>query len=181
MPRRLRGISLRDDCTQTQGFAARARAVIIARVPEAAMIQNVKKVLAPIDFSENSKEGMRSAWELSSELGAEMHIVNVVAPHHTFFEQKSTEIAREASIAEGTEEELLRIKKTDFANSPKIVTAVLTGPPVVRLCEYAKENQIDLIMLATHGHTGNELLVIGSVAEKVTRYAPCSVLIYRKR
>lgn len=144
------------------------------------MIQNVKKVLAPIDFSENSKEAMRSAWELASELNAEMHIVNVVAVHHSFLEQRSTEITREASIAEGTEEELLRIRKDDFGNSPKIITAVLTGPPVVRLCEYAEENQIDLIMLATHGHTGAEFLTIGSVAEKIARNAPCSVLVYRK-
>lgn len=144
------------------------------------MIQNVKKVLAPIDFSENSKEAMRSAWELATELNAEMHIVNVVAVHHSFLEQRSTEITREASIAEGAEEELLRIRKDDFGNSPKIVTAVLTGAPVVKLCEYAKQNQIDLIMLATHGHTGSEFLTIGSVAEKIARNAPCSVLVYRK-
>lgn len=143
------------------------------------MIQNVKKVLAPIDFSENSKEAMRSAWELATELNAEMHIVNVVAVHHSFLEQRSTEITREASIAEGSEEELLRIRKDDFGNSPKIVTAVLTGAPVVKLCEYAKQNQIDLIMLATHGHTGSEFLTIGSVAEKIARNAPCSVLVYR--
>lgn len=144
------------------------------------MIQNVKNVLAPIDFSENSMEAMRSAWELASELEAEMHIVNVVAPHHTFFEQQSRELTREASIAEQTEEELARIKKTDFGNSPKIFTAVMTGAPVVKLCEYAKQNQIDLIMLATHGHTGSEFLTIGSVAEKIARNAPCSVLVYRK-
>ncbi|MHB8383702.1 MAG: universal stress protein [Candidatus Binataceae bacterium] len=143
------------------------------------MIKNVKKVLAPIDFSEFSKDAMRSAWELASELGAEMHLVHVVAPHHSFLEQQSTDITRAAVISEQTEEELLRIKKADFGNSPKVTTAVITGAPVVELCKYAKENQIDLIFLATHGHTGSEFLKIGSVTEKIARNAPCSVLVYR--
>ncbi|HVA82421.1 MAG TPA: universal stress protein [Candidatus Binataceae bacterium] len=144
------------------------------------MIQNVKKVLAPIDFSDFSMDAMRSAWELAKDLGAEMHIVHIVAPHHSFLEQQSTEITRATAIAEQSEEELTRIKKTDFGNSPKIVTAVITGSPVVKLCEYAQQNQIDLIMLSTHGHTGPEFLRIGSVAEKIARNAPCSVLVYRK-
>jgi nucleotide-binding universal stress UspA family protein len=144
------------------------------------MIQNVKKVLAPIDFSEFSMEAMRAAWELAKDLGAELHIVHVVAPHHSFLEQQSTEIARAAALAEQTEEELARIKKSEFGNSAKVITAVTTGAPVVKLCEYAKQNQIDLIMLATHGRTGSEFLVIGSVAEKIARNAPCSVLVYRR-
>ncbi|MGH7781868.1 MAG: universal stress protein [Candidatus Binataceae bacterium] len=145
------------------------------------MIQNVKKVLAPIDFSDLSMEAMRSAWELARDLGAEMHIVHVVAPHHKFLlEQASTELTREAALVGQTEEELARIKKTEFGNSAKVFTAVITGPPAVKLCEYAKQNQIDLILLATHGHTGAEVLLIGSVAEKVARLAPCSVLVYRR-
>ncbi len=144
------------------------------------MIQNVKKVLAPIDFSEYSTDAMRSAWELARDLGAEMHIVHVVAPHHTFLDQQSTEIARESAMAEQAEEELIRIRKADFANSPKITTVVLRGAPAVKLAEYARENQIDLIMIATHGHTGPNGIIIGSVAEKLARNAPCSVLIYRR-
>jgi nucleotide-binding universal stress UspA family protein len=144
------------------------------------MIQNVKKVLAPIDFSDFSMDAMRGAWDLAKDLGAEMHVVHVVAPHHSFLEQPSTEITRTAALAEQTEEELARIKKAEFGNSPKIITAVITGAPVVKLCEYAQQNQIDLIMLATHGRTGAEYLVIGSVAEKIARNAPCSVLVYRK-
>lgn len=144
------------------------------------MIQNVKKVLAPIDFSDSSMDAMHGAWDLAKDLGAEMHVVHVVAPHHSFLEQQSTEITRTAALAEQTEEELARIKKAEFGNSPKIITAVITGAPVVKLCEYAQQNQIDLIMLATHGRTGAEYLVIGAVAEKIARNAPCSVLVYRK-
>jgi universal stress protein A len=57
----------------------------------------------------------------------------------------------------------------------------MIGPPVPKLVEYAKQQQIDLILLATHGRTGIEHLMIGSVAEKLARYAPCSVMVFRRR
>src|SRR5713101_7721045 len=80
------------------------------------MIQNHKKILAPIDFSEYSMEALRGA------------------------------------------EELARIKKDDYGNSAKVFTQVMVGPPVPKLVEYAKQQQIDLILLATHGRTGSEHL-----------------------
>jgi universal stress protein A len=145
------------------------------------MIQNVKKMLAPIDFSKYSMDALDGAAELASDVGAELHVLHVVAPHRSFFEQESSELARETAMVEQTEEELARIKKDVLGNSDKIVTAVVTGPPVVKIAEYARENKIDLVLMATHGHTGAEHLVIGSVAEKVARTAPCSVLIFRRR
>ncbi len=79
------------------------------------------------------------------------------------------------------EEELARIKKDDFGDSKKVFTFAVVGPPVQKLCEYAKEQAIDLILMATHGRTGGEFILMGSVAEKVVRNAPCSVLIFRPR
>jgi nucleotide-binding universal stress UspA family protein len=142
------------------------------------MIQNVKKVLAPIDFSEHSMAAMRSAWELVNETGAELHLVHVVAPH---FLAVSREEVREAAMLQQAEEELARIKKAEFGNSKKVITIVTVGPPVQKLVEYAKQNEIDLILISTHGRSGGELLLIGSVAEKLVRNAPCSVLVFRRR
>ena len=152
------------------------------------MIQNVKKILAPIDFSELSMEAMRGAMELAKDVGAEVHLVHVVAPHHVFIPlplatnaEQSRELVREAAMLEQAEEELRRIKKDEFGDSKNVVTFAEVGHPVQKLLDYAKRNEIDLIMLATHGRTGAEHLVIGSVAEKLVRYAPCSVLVYRRR
>jgi universal stress protein A len=142
------------------------------------MIQNVKKVLAPIDFSDYSMNALKGAWELAQEVGAELHLVHVVAPFFTIIE-KSRELARETAMVEQAEQELARIKKDELADSPKVVTAVMVGPPVTALAEYAKQNKIDLVLLATHGRTGGEHLLIGSVAEKLVRNAPCSVLVLR--
>jgi universal stress protein A len=144
------------------------------------MIQNVKKILAPIDFSEYSMEALRGAMELAKDLDGELHIVHVVAPHFALLD-KMREQARETLMLEEAEEELARIRRDDCGNSAQVVTQVIVGPPVPKLVEYAKEQQIDLILLATHGRTGIEHLMIGSVAEKLVRAAQCSVLVFRRR
>jgi universal stress protein A len=152
------------------------------------MIQNVKKILAPIDFSEPSMEAMRGAMELAKDVGAEVHLVHIVAPHHTFIPlllatnaEQSRELAREAAMMEQAEEELKRIKKDEFGDSKKVFISAEVGHPMQKLVEYAKQNEIDLILLATHGRTGPTHILIGSVAEKIVRNAPCSVLIFRWR
>ncbi|HYB89598.1 MAG TPA: universal stress protein [Candidatus Binataceae bacterium] len=140
------------------------------------MIQQIKKILAPIDFSEYSMRAMRAAWELAKDLNAEMHVVHVVEPQLII---SSRELARESSMLEQGEEELARIKKAEFADSDKVTTAVMVGPPVTTLADYANQQQISLIVMGTHGRTGGERLLMGSVSEKLARNAPCSVLIYR--
>ena len=51
---------------------------------------------------------------------------------------------------------------------------------MTKIIEYVKENKIDLIVMATHGRTGPEIILIGSVTEKLVRNAPCSVLVLRR-
>jgi len=150
------------------------------------MIQNIKKILAPIDFSEHSMEAMRGAMELAKDLGAdEVHLMHVIAPQQSLIPstiEQNRELARESLMLEEAEDELARIKKDEFGDSKKkVFTCAVVGPPVQKLVEYAKEQAIDLIMMATHGRTGSEHLLIGSVTEKMVRNAPCSVLIYRPR
>jgi len=149
------------------------------------MIQNFKKVLAPIDFSEPSMKAMASAWELAKEVGAvEMHLLHVVTPHHLLgIESLPTggrEIAREAAMIEQAEEELARIKKADLENSKKVVTATIVGSPAAKIGDYAREQGIDLIVMSTHGRTGGEMALIGGTTEKVIRHATCAVLIIRR-
>jgi nucleotide-binding universal stress UspA family protein len=152
------------------------------------MIQNVKKILAPIDFSVHSMEAMRGAMELAKDIGAEVHLMHVIAPHHSFIPlplesnaEQNRELARESGMLEQAEEELARIKKDEFGDSKKVVTCSVVGHPVQKLVEYAKQQAIDLIIMSTRGRTGGEMLLIGGVTEKVVRNAPCSVLVFRQR
>jgi len=152
------------------------------------MIQNVKKILAPIDFSPHSMEAMNGAKELAKDVGAEVHLMHVIAPHRHFIPlplvsnaEESRELVRESAMIEQAEEELARIKKDDFGNSNKVFTFAVVGPPVAKLIDYVKEQSIDLVVMSTHGRTGIENALIGSVTEKVVRNAPCSVLVLRPR
>jgi nucleotide-binding universal stress UspA family protein len=151
------------------------------------MIQNVKKILSPIDFSEYSMAAMLGAWDLAKDVGAELHLLHVVAPHHSLIPEvlaqdveRTAEMAREAAMVEQAEEELARIKKQQLDGSRKVITSAVAGPPVLKILDYARDNEINLIMLSTHGRTGFEKMLIGSVAEKLVRNAPCSVLVFRR-
>src|ERR1700693_2183680 len=135
------------------------------------MIHNVKKILAPIDFSEPSMKAMASAWELAKEVDAqEMHLLHVVVPHHLLGVEAlpvgGREIAREAAMIEQAEEELLRIKKDDLENSKKVITATIVGSPATKIGDYARENGIDLIVMSTHGRTGGGGSAIGGTTRK---------------
>jgi nucleotide-binding universal stress UspA family protein len=149
------------------------------------MIQNVKKVLAPIDFSEPSMKAMASAWELAKEVDAvEMHLLHVVTPHHLLGIEAlpvgGREIAREAAMIEQAEEELIRIKKDDLENSKKIITATVVGSPAIKIGDYAREQGIDLIVMSTHGRTDEDSVLVGGTTEKVLRHATCALLVIRR-
>jgi len=152
------------------------------------MIQNVKKILAPIDFSEHSMNAMRSAMELAKDVGAEVHLMHVIAPHHHFIPlplatsgEESRELVREAAMIEQAEQELARIKKDDFGDSKNVLTFAVVGHPVQKLADYAKEQSIDLIVMSTHGRSSIEHMLLGGTTEKLVRSAPCSVLVIRPR
>ena len=149
------------------------------------MIQNVKKILAPIDFSEPSMKALASAWELAREVNAsEFHLLYVVTPHHLLGIEAlpvgSREITREAAMIEQADEELARIKKADFENSAKVITAAVVGSPAIKVGEYAREHGIDLIVMSTHGRTSGDGVLIGGTTEKVLRHSSCAVLVIRR-
>jgi nucleotide-binding universal stress UspA family protein len=77
------------------------------------------------------------------------------------------------------EEELQKMLDADWAADKRIVTATTHGPPFIGILRYAKEHDIDMIIMGTHGRTGLAHTMIGSVAERVVRKAPCPVLTVR--
>ncbi len=149
------------------------------------MIHNIKKILAPIDFSEHSMKALQAAWELVRDTDAqELHLLHVITPHHLLGVEAmpagGREIAREAAMIEQAEEELNRIKKADLENSKKVSTAAIVGSPAIKIADYARENGIDLILISTQGRTDSNSILIGGTTEKVVRLATCAVLVVRR-
>ncbi len=137
-----------------------------------------KKILAPLDFSECSYEALNYAASLASKYGAELcllHVLEVplyasagVTPSTLREVQKmSAEVEKDASKA--LDEAANRIKDVQVSK------LLWRGDPHMEIIRAAKELSCDLIVMGTHGRTGLPHILLGSVAERVVRTAPCPV------
>jgi universal stress protein A len=159
-----------------------------------------KKILCPVDLSEFSLEALHSAVKVADSSGGTLDLLHVI--HNPFDEiymteitqsdpaQKeayATELQRRGKILRATEEHaevLLKQFSHDAVRhlpSPRVRYHVRKGDPFENILEGAEDNLTDLIVLATHGRTGLKRLVIGSVAEKIVRHAPCAVLTVKPK
>jgi len=140
-----------------------------------------KRILWPTDFSELSLHGGRYARGFCELFAAELHILHVVPP------PLSTDVSlvvpaevpvtvSETELIQGAEEALARLVSEHFADLDNVVTKVRFGHPAAGICDYAKEVEIDLIVITTHGRTGLSHVLIGSTAERIVQHAPCPVL-----
>lgn len=145
------------------------------------METTIKKVLVPIDFSDYSKSALKYAVNFSRLFNAEIILIYVVEPVIYPPDFSMGQIAMPSINTEWDErakDELDKLAKSEISTSVK--TILKTGKPFVEIIETAKEENIDLIIIATHGHTGVEHILFGSTAEKVVRKAPCPVLTLRE-
>jgi nucleotide-binding universal stress UspA family protein len=147
------------------------------------MEPNIKKVLVPIDFSEYSKNSLKYAVNFAKIFNAELHLIYVVEPviYPPDFSMGQIAIPSvDLEMDKRAVEELQKLAKKEIPSEVKVSTLVKTGKPFIEIIETAAEEDIDLIIIATHGHTGVEHILFGSTAEKVVRKAPCPVLTLRE-
>jgi len=143
---------------------------------------SVNKILTPIDFSDYSKNSLKYSVYLAKKFNAQITLVYVVEPviyppdfsmGQVVFPTTDNDMYTRAN------EELAKLAQTEVPAEIKVNTIIKTGKPFIEIIETAKEENIDLIIIATHGHTGVEHILFGSTAEKVVRKAPCPVLTLR--
>ncbi|MBF0288154.1 MAG: universal stress protein [SAR324 cluster bacterium] len=141
----------------------------------------LKRILVPADGSETSKRALQYAIELARSFNASMTLLMVVDDQHLDFlgpasyPENLNEIIEKRMMdqAKATLKEFL---PSSSDSSISTETVILRGYPVTEIIEYAKTHEIDMIVMGTHGRTGVTHVVIGSIAEKVVRMAPCPVL-----
>ena len=147
------------------------------------MEPDIKKVLVPIDFSDYSKSSLRYAVNFAKKFNAEIFLIYVVEPVIYPPDFSMGQIAIPSVNAEWDErarEELKNLAKTEIPEGVKVKTILKNGKPFLEIIDTALEENIDLIIIATHGHSGVEHILFGSTAEKVVRKAPCPVLTLRE-
>ena len=146
------------------------------------MEPDIKKVLVPIDFSDYSKNSLKYAVNFVKQFNAELYLIYVVEPviYPPDFSMGQIAIPTvDLEMDKRAVEELNKLAQKEIPAELKVKAIVKTGKPFIEIIETAAEENVDLIIIATHGHTGVEHILFGSTAEKVVRKAPCPVLTLR--
>jgi len=147
----------------------------------------IKKIVCPTDFSDPSKAGLDAAVELAGKYGAHIYLVYVLAPLPLVASTYPFPGGRH-EIPYSVEDMLKSAKVAmqnfvDNATIPDAIaytTTVLQGRPADEITRLAEDEKADLITIATHGESGWQRFVFGSVAERVVRLAHCPVLVLKK-
>lgn len=143
----------------------------------------VKKILCPTDFSGPAADCLQAASEMAQHFGAELVVLHVVPviptlppdPNYVF---KVPEY--EQYLHADAEKQLRQIRERLSAEKINVRTIIGHGSAAEEIVAAAKKENADLIVIATHGSTGWQRLVFGSVTEKVVRLAECPVLTVRE-
>lgn len=134
----------------------------------------IKRILFPTDFSHDAEHAFQYALTFTREFGAELYVLHVI-----YFPPQTPEYDIGQVIdglVKNAENSLSKL--VEGANEPDLVfhCDVQVGVEHTEITKFAEKEQIDLIVMGTHGRTGLAHAFLGSVAERVVRHAPCPVL-----
>jgi universal stress protein A len=162
------------------------------------MALDFKRILCPVDLSRRSLEALKLGVEMAESTGAtlyalhvidnpfdELYMTSITQADPALMEVYRQEPLRRARVVNATVEHS-QIMLKQFCHPwverlPRVRYLIATGNPFEKILDAAESHRIDLIVLATHGRTGVRRLLIGNVAEKVVRHAPCPVLTLKSR
>lgn len=141
----------------------------------------LKKILFPTDFSEPSEEAKLYAISFAKGFGATLYVLTVSQPLNINLSSADPVILYDldARLESGARENLEHLKEELTREGVQVQTALRRGTPYLEIVKFAEENNIDLIIMGTHGWSGFDHIILGSTTEKVVRKAPCPVLTVR--
>jgi len=149
---------------------------------------NLKTVLVPTDFSENSKKALIYAVRLAQRNDSSLILFHAFELPE-FVRQRPPDFSggfneEEMKLFDDArrrcEERLVTLSRDLQGCNVKIETAHRLGTPYEEIIKVARERGVDLIIIATHGYTGLEHFLLGSTTERVVRVSPCPVLVVRQ-
>ena len=143
-----------------------------------------KRILFPTDFSDLAMVALEHARGLTNAFNAQLYCLHVVDEAYQYWSSMGPE-----SVPVGPPpEELLESSRTRMARfreehladlTPEPITSTVLGRPFAEIIGYAREHELDLIVMGTHGRGAIAQMLLGSTTEKVVRKAPCAVLSVR--
>ena len=145
-------------------------------------MDEIRKILIATDGSEYTKEAVKKGLSLAKMLDAEvigLYVVDVSPIIPIPLDESSFPMVD--FLRNEGEEVLEKLRKEAENVGIKIKTIKKEGIPADEIIETAKEEDVDLIVIGSFGRSALEKLLLGSVAEKVIRHAPCPVLVIRTK
>lgn len=142
----------------------------------------IKRILAPTDFSPLGNRAVEVAGEFARRYDAELTIMHVMAP---FFGGTEADVLAVPAAYYGKDILAMLQERLDDltdklrAENTRVKAVISMGVPFMEIIKNAREQEVDMIVISTHGRTGISHALIGSTAERVVRKAPCPVLSMR--
>ena len=136
-----------------------------------------RKILVPLDFSEAAAPVLECAVSYAEAFDASLIVMH--AADDPVLNAPSTSDEYRQRFEEELDEELNHLVGKDVRQRVNIQLVTTSGGAAVEVCSYAEQNDVDLIIMGTHGRGAIAKMILGSVADKVVRLAPCPVLTIR--
>lgn len=148
------------------------------------MAIEIGRILFPTDFSDVSVGALDHARTLAEKFNARLHCLHVVDDAYQYWTAlgpESVPVGPPPQELEKLAHERLETFRTEHLTGldSEPVTAVVLGRPFAEIIRYAREQEIELIVMATHGRGAISQMLLGSTTEKVVRKAPCAVMTVR--
>ncbi|MGW8194070.1 MAG: universal stress protein [Desulforhopalus sp.] len=141
-------------------------------------MKKIEIIVVPVDFSANTKKLAEYAFYIAGNFGAAIHFVHVVAdyPGDAMIGSPYGQKYQEEEFAD-SQKKIANLVENSRKICPDCSGEVVYGDPVSKIVEFAGTENADLMIISTHGATGLERILLGSVAEHVLKKSPCPVLI----
>jgi nucleotide-binding universal stress UspA family protein len=156
------------------------RAVLVVPARGRLRAGRLRRILAPVDFSEPSKRAVAEARALAAAAGAQLELFHALPNFEVPLPMNPGGFGGASAIVADLEP-AARAALADLATATgppaRIETELWQGPPASTILNRAEATEADLIVLASHGYNGLDRLLLGSVTEKVARLAHCPVLV----
>ncbi len=157
---------------------ASSKGVILDRERQK-MKLSIKKILVGTDFSSHSEKAVAYAVGLAKQFEASIILVHVIESFGYSVTDSMTVVGHDKALTVTAKALLDNLKKELVEQGISVKSHLADGSPYRELIDKAEAEAVDLIVVGTHGRSGVEHLLIGSVAEKIVRAASCPVLTVR--
>ena len=145
---------------------------------------DLKNIVVATDFSDNSLPALKTAFSLTLDTKAALHLVHVIEIPATAPAVGPAMAPVQAPIERLRRRALQQMEQlipADWETDIEVETHILAGNPAKEIAEFASEKNADLIVVGTHGRKGLPRVLLGSTAEALLREAPCQVLVVKPK